>query len=91
MNVKHRRVKRTIWATDGGAATVRLRIKIDKRDPRLRVRTTPAGELRCVARDRLSGIHFCRITEAAGRYRAVAVDRAGNRTVQRGRVPKKFA
>lgn len=85
-----------IVAEDGGAAQVDATVRIDKSKPTAKVRgikraarTGDPGKLRCVARDRLSGVDTCTITtRVAGdrvRYRAVALDLAGNRTVVRGR------
>jgi len=91
-NRKHAPVVRTIAATDGTTASVTVSgIKIDKKKPRLRVRTV-AGKLRCTATDRTSGIRSCKIrkrqaTTPAGvrvTWTATAVDRAGNRRVVKG-------
>ena len=83
-----RTVTRTISALDGGAATAAVTVRIDRTGPRLRV---VGPELRCVARDRLSGVSSCVVeTRQRGhhvRFTAVAEDRAGNRTVVRGRRP----
>jgi hypothetical protein len=77
-------VDETIGGLDGGYASVTVVVSLDRRDPTLRVRTTRTGELRCVAHDRLSGIDACTVTTTRRGYRAVAVDKAGNRTVVRG-------
>lgn len=77
-----------IVAEDGGAAQVDVAdLRIDKKKPKLKLRGVRKGEPRCVARDRLSGIASCQIRERVKgdrvRYRAVAFDRAGNRSVVR--------
>ncbi|GAA4372683.1 Ig-like domain repeat protein [Nocardioides caricicola] len=87
-----------IVAEDGGAAEVDVTVRIDKRKPAVKVRgikrairTDEPGKLRCVARDKLSGVDTCTIrTRVVGdrvRYRAVALDLAGNRKVVRGWYP----
>lgn len=90
-------VTRTVTAADGGAATVAVRgINIDRRVPRVHVvgirnGAVYAGDVPraiCVGHDRLSGIARCdllRHTDGQRTvYRAVAVDRASNRSTVRG-------
>ena len=90
-------VTRTITAADGGAATVAVRgINIDRRPPRVHAVGVRNGAVyagdrpraRCTGYDRLSGIASCKLfRHADGQrtvYRAVAVDRAGNRSTARG-------
>jgi hypothetical protein len=84
-------VTRTIVATDGGVATVVVRmINIDLVRPTVRIDRVRNGAVyfgvapapRCIARDALSGVASCRITtRTVGdrvSYRATATDRAGN-------------
>jgi hypothetical protein len=90
-------VTRTIEATDGGTSTVVVRdIDIDQVAPSVRVAGVRNGKvyegaapaLRCVANDRLSGVASCTITKHTTgdrtKYRATAVDRAGNKTSTSG-------
>ncbi|MBN8867589.1 MAG: S8 family serine peptidase [Solirubrobacterales bacterium] len=89
----------TIRAEDGGSATVRPVVKVDRTRPTVRLRGVRRGTLyrrlkrpRCVARDRTSGVLRCRTRRVrrGGKviYVAKAVDRAGNvRTV---RVPTRL-
>jgi hypothetical protein len=83
-NGENQSVTRTIVAADGGMATVTVSgINIDRKAPVIRI-----VDRRCRASDRLSGLRRdrCHIRVAKnGTYVAVAVDRAGNRTVRRGR------
>lgn len=86
-----------VVAEDGGAAQVKVAgIRIDRNDPKVRVRGAKAGrtyadvrELRCVVKDRLSGVDRCRVVQRERgdrvRFRVVGFDRAGNKTVVRGR------
>lgn len=88
-----RSVVRTISATDGGAATATVRVKIDRTLPTVRLtgvrrgrtyRTLPRAH--CVASDRLSKVATCTVKRHTRgrtvRYTAKAADRAGNvRTV----------
>lgn len=90
-----------IDAEDGGRDQVDLTVRIDRTDPTLRVRGVRTGatyterqQLRCVARDRLSGVATCTREQqrfvtpkgrAGFRYVVTALDRAGNRSVERGR------
>lgn len=90
-------ISAAITAEDGGTARVDVAgIRIDRTDPSLTVRGAKNGrtyeskrELRCVARDRLSGVDRCKLRQKVRgdvvRFRAVAFDKAGNRTVVRGR------
>lgn len=90
-------VSRTIAAQDGGRATVHVRgLKIDRNRPVVRIRGVRRGgvyrglrRVRCVARDRTSGVRSCRISRNRRRgvvvYRATATDRAGNRQTIRVR------
>ncbi len=92
------RVMRTIKAADGGQASVWVRhIRIDRTAPTIRIRGVRHGtvkrgqKVRCVARDRTSGLRRrcrVRVRRRAGRviYTATAVDRAGNKRVVRKRV-----
>jgi hypothetical protein len=90
-------VTRTVRATDGGAGTVVVRdVDIDQTTPSVRVAGVRNGKtysggaptLRCVAHDQLSGIASCTITKNTSgdrtRYRATAVDRAGNKATVSG-------
>ena len=82
-------VTRTIRTTDGGIATVSVRVSIDRVAPVVHVGgvrpgleypVPPAGQ--CLATDALSGVASCRLTRrvrgSTEAYLAVAVDRAGN-------------
>jgi hypothetical protein len=83
-------VTRTIHAADGGVATVTVRgLNIDRVAPKVRItgisRTTYQGrapQARCAARDGLSGVSRCRITQHTSgdtvRVVATATDKAGN-------------
>jgi hypothetical protein len=76
----------TTTAANGGSTTVRVKhINIDKHKPELSVIRSGA-KLRCHASDPLSGVASCKIYRSAGTYRAVARDKAGNRTVVSGRI-----
>ena len=76
----------TTTAANGGSKTVYVRhINIDKQPPRLTV-TRSGGSLHCHAADPLSGVASCTLHRKAGHYRAVATDKAGNRTVVSGRI-----
>lgn len=94
-------ISAAITAEDGGFARVDVAgIRIDRTEPRLKVRGIRAGhtygakrDLRCVARDWLSGVARCQVKQKVRhhkvrrdvvRYRAVAVDKAGNWTLQWG-------
>jgi hypothetical protein len=75
-------VTRTVHAVDGGSATVTISgIDIDRDRPVITVK----GH-RCTATDKLSGLKGkCHMKIAKNRhYRAIAIDRAGNRAVKRG-------
>ncbi len=75
-------VSRTIVAVDGGSATVTVGdIDIDRQEPHL----TVTGRT-CRASDELSGLKGrCRMRIGPhGHYTAVAVDKAGNRAVEKG-------
>ncbi len=88
-------VTRAIVAFNGGRATVTVRgISIDRTAPVVRIRGPRRGatyssirRARCAGRDRTSGILSCRISHRRrGQrliYKAVALDRAGNRSVTR--------
>jgi hypothetical protein len=76
----------TTTAANGGSTTVRVQhINIDKHKPKLSV-IRSGSKLRCHASDPLSGVASCTIHRSAGTYRAVATDKAGNRTVVSGRI-----
>jgi hypothetical protein len=76
----------TTTAANGGSTTVRVKhINIDKHKPKLSV-IRSGSKLRCRATDPLSGVASCKIHRKAGTYRAVARDKAGNRTVVSGRI-----
>ncbi|HZZ96124.1 MAG TPA: Ig-like domain-containing protein [Jatrophihabitantaceae bacterium] len=76
----------TTTAANGGSTTVRVKqINIDKHKPTLSV-IRSGGKLHCRATDPLSGVASCKIHQKAGTYRAVAKDKAGNRTVVSGRI-----
>ena len=90
-------VSRTIFADNGGADTVSITgISIDTHAPKVSVRGPRSGAVyagsapgaTCVAHDRLSGIATCQVVidqkHETIRYRAIARDKAGNRTVARG-------
>jgi hypothetical protein len=91
-----RALTRTITAADGGVATVVVTVRLDRTAPTVQVNGVQSGQTypapgprpRCVAADALSGVDTCRVSvEKDGklrRYRAVAFDNAGNRTVVRG-------
>lgn len=83
-------VERTVVAADGGAATVRGRFRIDLTGPEVRIELLPRGPV-CRADDALSGLRGCRVRtmQRGGRTVLVAraVDRAGNTTRTRQRVP----
>lgn len=62
-------VTTTITATDGGTATVVTDLKIDKAQPRVKLRGVNRGKTyaqrptgRCVGTDKVSGIHRCTVT-----------------------------
>jgi hypothetical protein len=79
---KDQSVTQTIHAVDGGFATVTVSgIDIDRVKPKIKINGRT-----CSATDKLSGLKGgCRMTIGAnGHYRAVAVDKAGNRAVKRG-------
>jgi hypothetical protein len=81
---KNQSVTRTITALDGGTATLTIHgIDIDRQKPVI----TVTGRT-CTATDKLSGVKGrCKMRIAPnGTYRAVAVDKAGNRAVKRGRL-----
>ncbi|WP_460834593.1 Ig-like domain-containing protein, partial [Nocardioides hungaricus] len=93
-----RSLTRTVLAADGGAATVVTTVKLDQSAPKVRLRGARPGrtyaqrpDVRCVARDRHSGLvgAGCRIERTVVkrtarlvrlRYTATATDRAGNTT-----------
>ncbi|MBF4163337.1 Ig-like domain-containing protein [Nocardioides acrostichi] len=90
----------SVSATDGGSATARQVVYLDATRPVVRIRGVRDGEVyahrktvRCRASDALSGLagpcvlHQRRVDRAHGfviRYRARAVDEAGNRRVVSG-------
>lgn len=79
---KNQSVTRTIHAVDGGSATVTVSdIDIDRDRPVITV-----DGRSCTATDKLSGVKGkCHMNISAnGLYRAVAIDKAGNRAVKRG-------
>ena len=79
---KDQSVTRTIHALDGGSATVTVSgIDIDRDAPVITV-----DGRSCRATDKLSGVKGrCHMKIAPnGTYRAVALDKAGNRAVERG-------
>lgn len=86
-------VQRTVTADDGGTTTVTVSpINIDQTPPSLTVRRV-GNTVRCRAHDSLSGGATCTVVRHATTsngvtnvsWKAVATDRAGNRTVKRGR------
>jgi hypothetical protein len=89
-------VTRTITATDGGSDTATVNVSIDMTAPSVRVAGVRNGAVyrgvapkaRCVGRDALSGIAKCTLRLSTRgeitSFRAVAVDRAGNRAITRG-------
>ena len=79
---KNQTVTRTIHAVDGGLATVTVSdIDIDRDKPVITVEGRS-----CSATDKLSGVKGkCHLhVSPNGSYRAVAIDKAGNRAVKRG-------
>jgi hypothetical protein len=69
------------YAADGGAATARVKhINIDMQKPTLTVTGTGRHAV-CHPHDAISGIASCSIRHTNSHYRAVAIDRAGNRRV----------
>jgi hypothetical protein len=79
----------TVTSADGGRATVRLVLKLDRTKPTVQVKGVTNGAtystaptLRCKAHDALSGVASCRITRSHHGQRvdyvATAEDRAGN-------------
>ena len=91
-------VTRTVYATDGGVATVTVTVNLDQTAPRVKVRGIRAGRLyaghapiaRCVASDALSGPAGCTLHRHARAhgvvvFTATARDRAGNTHTVRGR------
>ena len=89
-------VSRSVTATDGGTASVTVRVNLDQRRPSVRVAGVRNGNsyvatptLRCAASDALSGVASCRLTRSTRglttTYTAVATDRAGNSSTTRGR------
>lgn len=94
-----RTIIREVFARDGTVATVVVTgIRIDLEGPRVRVRGVQPGRtyaaprtLRCAARDRWSGVDTCVVKTTRKKrgkvivYRAVATDRAGHRSVVRGK------
>ena len=81
-NGKNQSLTRMILAKDGGSAAVTVTgVNIDRVPPVI----TIVGD-RCTASDKLSGLKGrCHLhLGPSGHYRAVAVDNAGNRAVQRG-------
>jgi hypothetical protein len=79
---KNQSVTRTVHAIDGGSATITISgIDIDRDKPVI----TVAGRS-CTATDKLSGVKGkCHMSIAKnGHYRAIALDKAGNRAVVRG-------
>jgi hypothetical protein len=90
-------VTRTVTATDGGAATVVVSpINIDKTPPKVRVSGVRNGATyngvvpvaHCVAKDPLSGVASCHLTQhthgVTTTFTATAKDRAGNKATVTG-------
>ncbi|MGH3496846.1 MAG: Ig-like domain repeat protein [Nocardioidaceae bacterium] len=97
-NVAARTISRTIQSTDGGMDTVTVQVSIDRTAPGVQLQgianaaryfaRAPHGT--CTADDSQSGVLRCVVTRQAGpsgsvRYTALATDRAGNKTIIRGR------
>lgn len=79
---KDQSLTRTVHALDGGTATVTVsNLDIDREKPRITV-----DGRSCTATDKLSGVKGgCHLhVDEDGHYRAVAIDRAGNRAVKQG-------
>lgn len=96
---KNRHVSRTVSDTDGGSGSVTVTINIDRTGPDLRVRGVTDGKTysepptpTCVARDDLSGVASCELSQrhtrrhgvTIYRYTATATDLAGNATTEKG-------
>jgi hypothetical protein len=81
---KGQSVTRSITALDGGSASITVGgINIDRDKPVIKVKGNT-----CTATDKLSGVKGkCHMTISShGTYRAVAVDKAGNRAVKHGKI-----
>lgn len=88
-NGRHHVVAGRVTSADGGRATVRLTVKLDRTKPTVTVTGVVNGKtysvaptLKCMAHDALSGIASCRISRTHHGHRtdyiATAKDRAGN-------------
>ena len=84
-------VGRTIYATDGGVASVTVDVNIDETAPTVELDGVPSGSFvgptpptgQCIGTDALSGVATCNITvklfkSGSYTYTATARDRAGN-------------
>ena len=81
---KNQTVTRSVRAVDGGFATITVSgINIDRVAPVIKVEGSS-----CTATDKLSGVKGkCHMRIGPrGHYRAIAIDKAGNRAVERGSV-----
>jgi hypothetical protein len=81
---KGQTVTRSVRAVDGGVATITVSgIDIDRNAPQINVEGRS-----CKATDKLSGVKGkCHMKIGPrGHYRAIAIDKAGNRAVERGSV-----
>jgi hypothetical protein len=99
-NGKGQSVSESIYARDGGTATVHVTgIDIDRNKPTVKVTGVKNGHtyfnpptLKCVATDKLSGVASCKIKTrkksshgiATVSYTATATDKAGNTAVVTG-------
>jgi predicted phage tail protein len=89
-------VQRTIASTNGQSDTVTVILDVDRTAPRLRAGHIDwhriyrhAPKVTCKGTDKLSGIASCTVRSKVHgdhvTYRIVATDKAGNRTVKKGR------
>lgn len=82
-STKGRAVTGTVLAEDGGRATVTTEVlRVDVKRPKVRITGIAAGNPRCVAKDKTSGVASCRLKVRTHRdrvvYIAIARDVAGN-------------
>lgn len=91
-------VTRTISDVDGATDAVTVGVDLDRRKPKVRVKGIKRGghynqvpKIRCVAKDKLSGVAKCKVKTKVTRngnqiaYRVVARDKAGNKRIITGR------